>query len=441
MATGGAHNQAALVGYRFGRSAAASTRDSSTVHMMEPSCRLFIPIRHAHGRHQVLRALFSLAIGSMTACGGADSPPTMDSTAVSDTGATDGVSTTVITDEPSCESCTIELLRVATLGDTALPGGLSDEAGVWAGGDGRFYVIDVVVAPSRVLVYDSIGRYVTAFGRSGSGPGEYAVPVRVMSRGPDTIQVVALPRRLTTILTRDHSVARIERLPLDLMDHAILGDGTLVINGILRTREAIGYPLHRLGDSLEVLASFGTDDPRFDPTDAAQPWRSRRALAPAGGDRFWAAPPNRFSAELWDADGNRIRRLVRNVAWFQPWTNGWAPWIAPPPPRLWSIRQDDAGILWVVVHVPDPNWRRIPARQTNIPDHEKHMPVDYHEFYDTVVEAWDLSGGRFLTSLRSDFRMKGFLYGGLLYSAREDEVGNYFYDVWKLTLTHTRGGD
>ena len=79
---------------------------------------------------------------------------------------------TVITDRVQCRECRIKHSLVATIGrsnDTDL---LAD-APVIAHSAGSLFLAVGSIPRVKVLVYDSTGRQVTAWGRLGSGPGEF----------------------------------------------------------------------------------------------------------------------------------------------------------------------------------------------------------------------------------------------------------------------------
>lgn len=261
----------------------------------------------------------------------------------------------VVEPAASCAACAIRLERLAVLGGTEIPGALGVHSAVFAGLDGRYYVIDAEVASGEILVYDGSGRYQSSFGRLGQGPGEYRLPQAILARSPDTIQVMDSRLRRITTLTRDHQVVRTQALPLHFTDHALLQDGGLVVNGQVGTRDGIGFPLHRLDREMCVVRLFGTESAMELP---GMGYRNVRKLAPAGGGGFWAAHLDRFVVERWDAAGNHVRDYVREADWFPPWQGmGTLARLAPPQIRVHAVQQDAAGRLWVLLHVPAHDWK------------------------------------------------------------------------------------
>lgn len=327
---------------------------------------------------------------------------------------------------PSCEGCTLRLTKVATLGAPSGLGELGVQPTINAAGDGRFYVWDTI-EPGKILVYDSTGRYVRAFGREGQGPGEYTRPLHVISRGPDTLQVVDVVQRRATTLTADYQVMAVQTLPLSFPRYIELGGGHLVVNGLVQSRSAFGLSLHVLDRSFNVLHSFGPD-PTVIP---GQRYRQVRALAAAGDSQFWAAPSNRFAVELWDTDGNFRLELLREAPWFQEWTEpSNIPRLARPKPQLVGIHQDADRHLWVLIQLADANYR--PGSQAA--DERILEYPEVAQYYDTIIEVWDISRRRVILSQRVDLHLHPFIGRGLVFSARQEADGIPYYDIWRLEL-------
>jgi hypothetical protein len=322
-------------------------------------------------------------------------------------------------------------VKVAALGTSQGPGELGVQPTINAAADTRFYVFDPTIEPGRVMVFDGTGRFLTMFGRSGRGPGEYSRPRHVIAHR-DSLHVIDVLQYRVTTLSADYKVQRVDQLPLAFPRYVRFPDGSYLVNGGLQTRDAVGLPFHLLDGSLRIVRSFGADDPTVIP---GQRWRQERVLAQASDSLFWAAPTNRFAVELWGTDGRLRRRIERRAAWFAAWTEtGGLPRLTPPKPRVAGLHQDERGRLWVMVHVADANWA--PGSQSL-----NERVLEYPEqarYFDTIVEVWDPSSARLITSTRFDEHLHPFIGRGMVFSARLDGGGIPYYDVWRLEISPPR---
>lgn len=327
-----------------------------------------------------------------------------------------------------CPACRIERIHIASVGDTTGPAILASQASIMGGHAAAFYVF-TPASPGVLLAFARNGSFLRAYGRPGRGPGEFMRPAHTIPRQNGRIQIVDVVLRRWTMVDSSMNELDVGNLQFYFDKYVQLRDGTLVGNGILQTRAAIGYPLHILDDSLHAVRSFGTERPVYDPR---RPYLLDRMLAAGDANTFWAVPMNRLEVQKWNTAGELIATFTRSADAFQPWEDiGTLMQLAPPKNEVGWIHQDVSGLMWVVVHLADANWT-----YAGDPGHVPAVDSDNNRFYDTRVEVWDLEAGRLLASERFDEYLFGFRNGQpYLYTAREDAIGNPFYDIWVLRLT------
>lgn len=115
------------------------------------------------------------------------------------------------------------------------------------------------------------------------------------------------------VLTPDLRIARSAELPVRLSENGaiLLPGGQYVASG---RADPENRPLHLVNAAGEILVSFGPPRPA-----GALPYVLGHALRPG---LFWTAAPAGPLYELWDAFGERKRRISRKVSW---WVHGdWA---------------------------------------------------------------------------------------------------------------------
>ena len=331
---------------------------------------------------------------------------------------------------PSCAQCRIALERFAVLGDVDGPGMLVQQARVIADSRRRFYVASPV-DPSRVVVFDSGGRYVRALGRAGGGHGEFRDVPLIVPTGDSLVAFDPAARR-ATVFGPGHEVIRFFALPVAVTSAVPFPDGGVLVAGEGRSRTYSGIPMLLLDSAGRTSHPVGADDETL---DLDNPYGSVRIVGKGPQGTAWSARLNEYLIERWDRSGQRIMSVRRMADWFQPWTRvAGIPRLVRPQPRITDVRQID-NHLWVLIQVADANWRAregkpVPGMKgaTVTPDADKEL------IFDTIVEVIDLSTNRLLASHRLSQHILGFVDDGLVASYAEDAQGNPRYAVWRLKV-------
>lgn len=342
---------------------------------------------------------------------------------------------TLVGTEAACPSCRILIEPVAQVGDSLGDGFVGGLGVVLQSPDGRFFV-STESQPGYLLVFDAAGAFVERLGRSGQGPGEYTDP-RPLSVSSGGILVVDAGRgRLTRLLGTDVDTWPLPFVPLHSIE---VRPGLHVHAALPRSPALAGLPLHLFDmASGKVTKSFGNPSGRYDPR---RPFDLMLMLGPvADSSGFWSAPTNHYLLSKWSAEGERVGLLKRSVGWFETWSEFNEPaWQEPPPPQVVGLREDEQGLLWVVVRVADAEWapmepRRIAGGHTQTTEEMKHS------LYDTMVEVIDPQTGTLVTSRRLPSNAMT-VAGDMIVTYGVEGLGHPHYAMWRMTLQAPGGAN
>jgi len=328
-----------------------------------------------------------------------------------------------------CEECVIERRIVMEIAGRDEPM-VGPYAILAPDSRGRWLLATMDRSPGEVAVYDANGRFVERFGRKGEGPGELmGVFALVVSRG-DTVHLFDNYLRRYSIFSPSYKYVRSAPYSGQVFSAAELSDGSLIVNADFARPNTVGYPLHRIDANGRPVRSFGVEVPGYR-SDAG--FMLSRVIATVIGDQVWAVPPLRYEPVLWSSAG-KVLELQRMARWFPPQITTQSPGREKPPtPSVGGIWHDGHEQLWVILQVPDANWRAPPAAM--LPQGERGPPVDWDREYDTIVEVINTRTGRLLASQRFGELLRRLMPGGHVAHYREDTDGEPFLAVWQLSLS------
>ena len=330
-----------------------------------------------------------------------------------------------------CSSCRLSLSRIATLGDSAGPGMVSQQGQVVRDSRGHYYVTSNADI-GRALVFAPNGRFVASLGRSGTGPGEFQDRplIRPIPGGVAAFDLVA--RRVSTFDLQRRLLATTQlEVPID--GAVVLGDQRFVIAAEVRSRSLIGFPLHVVDQSGKLIRSFGADSQRVERTRGFDGFR---IITSGSASTFWAARINEYLIEEWDTSGTRRAQIKRQAEWFPKWT--FAPGAlgqVAQPPNVFDLRL--AGdTLWVFIRVTDQKWH---PPVTSVGTGERVIPDTRRDsLFDTIVELIDVRRHRLILSHRFTQNLVGRVGDDLVATYEEDRSGNPRYVIWRISVTRFR---
>jgi hypothetical protein len=309
----------------------------------------------------------------------------------------DRASGQAITGAPTCRTCTITVEQVRVL-DGAAVEQVGEPLAVRHLSDGR--TIAVYGHASGELVVHEPNGSVRVVGRRGAGPGEYAFVQFLGGTGSD-IHAFDFTRRRRTVLDASYNVKRVDALPAALEARQVVfnANGSMIVNGLLRTRGQAGFILHRFSPDGQLEQSFS----EVSAPDASTSSRVNRRLAPGNAGGVWAAERSSYRIQHFNAAGNVDVELSRNVAWFPPDGRSLvASLTEPPEPSIAGIWQDKDGLLWVISLVADRRWR---SAVDAGPIRDRRPSVEVYErdlWLDTVIEVFEPRTRTLLASRRFD---------------------------------------
>ncbi|MEJ2217099.1 MAG: hypothetical protein P8099_10840 [Gemmatimonadota bacterium] len=315
---------------------------------------------------------------------------------------------------PACDSCTFRFTRLARLGgDTEQEGLISLASIVVRNSKGDYYVAPTY-AGGLVVKYSPSGASIAVLGGAGGGPGEHRGIQEITLSANDSLYVFEEGNGRISVWGPDDRFVRVARLPAYPFEARALPDGRIILQSrATAIPGAKGAPIHLLDVSGNVIRSFGRangDGPAI--TSTYDQWR---AIALGPGETVWSGHYNRYEIELWSLTGEHIGTIVRRLPGFHPYIR----MTVPPQPVLRALTQDEAGRLWVLITIADPEgW-------------ESDQP---HRNFNTLIEVIDPTEARVVASCLHPKLIERFVAPGILPIIEQKDDGGLVVDVWKVDL-------
>lgn len=187
-----------------------------------------------------------------------------------------------------------------------------------------------------------------------------------------------------------------------------------------------------------MLVSFGAQPPVSDLRKLHVFYRKLTRGSSDGS--VWSAHLPRYRLEEWSVDGVLLRSLERSAPWFPPGESyGYVDSETPPFPGVRALHVDSTGVLWVVIHVSDTNWRSGLGNATDPYGRTYRGITNNSKYFDTIIEAIDTRTAVLLGTMRIDDAVIGFTADGLLFGYEEAENGEPYIPVWRVNLPSGSG--
>jgi hypothetical protein len=341
-----------------------------------------------------------------------------------------------IAERQLCDSCTIRLRRILSLGDTSGPGIIAGGIhGVAVDSRSRYWVLSGEEPP---LVFDSLGAVIGAVGRIGSGPGEFIRPTEAQVVAGDSVLIVDGAQARATLIGPDLVARRTILMAVPLRPLIALRWPTDVIaNGPVGTPGDVGWPLHVLsfsGSSVEMSRSFGPDRGDVSPFEAS---KLDQVLAGARDGGFWTADVLRYRLTKWSATERKERSYVRTPGWFAKPSVAWIgnP-TTPPPPAISAIAEDSDGLLWVCVRVAAPTWRE--GWPSGKGAEFLYNKMSFDKMFQTTIEVIDPQARRVLARTTVPHWIVAALPGRRLAGYATDAEGEPHVEIFDVMLMRGR---
>lgn len=339
---------------------------------------------------------------------------------------------TIVPDRVHCGSCKVTLVKVAELGNEYGEPGAQGGANVLVR-DSRGYIYGVYGgASTEIVVHAPSGKVVGKVGRQGGGPGEFQRISEIVIAPGDTLHVFDIINRRRTILSPAWKPVATSPLPGGAISAIRLADGRMIINSNIPAPKLPGLPLHSIGQTGQLLHSFGADTSSPSPDLARGPIRK---LSNADGATFWAGHYNEYRLEQWTGEGKLLTTLLRQPSWSKPSTTQTAlsP-NTPPQPFMVGLRQNAEGRLLVITRIPDREWRKALESTRDEFGKATYRVGNPDQGYDSMIEVIDPATGRLLLSQQFPQALGDFIDADHIVSYAADEAGHRYITVWSVQL-------
>ncbi len=335
----------------------------------------------------------------------------------------------------ACLQCHVVLSPVVTLGDQEGPGIVGGITTITQTANGR-YVLSFDGADSELSVFSPTGRFIRRLGGRGRGPGEYE-SVRWVSALGNKLHVFDTRQRRQTVLSHDYQVLRTNSFqghPLGGV--SVINDTLVIMNGLVRTRQLIGFLLHGINHRGELIRSIALEPGGFRFDLPGELYYRSLSVASSGG--IWAAHRTQYRIDEWSLDGTLRQTITRPANWFpsHPGGGGAPDPSRPPLPALLGAREDGRGRLWLMVRVTDGKWAQslTPVRAGANREEGRYRIDDINRAFDTIVEVVDIRQGTLITSTRVDQALVEFVGTDQAVSYYEDAQGTPKLQMWRLSI-------
>jgi hypothetical protein len=206
------------------------------------------------------------------------------------------------------------------------------------------------------------------------------------------------------------------KLEASVFDIRAISRDSFLVQGLFRTPDRIGKPVHLASFSDGLLQGFAEDD---SPSMPGHPERNRRALGYADSGRVWVARHNAYEAWRYTYAGVPEVHFRRDVEWFPTWAGyveGEGDRV-PPRPFLLGVHELHRDVVITAILVAEAEWRPNP----------RALPRNLSDIYDTVLEALRVSDGSVLASTRIDDAVAGFVGPQSIYFVRADRSSRHVF--------------
>ncbi|MCU0616624.1 MAG: 6-bladed beta-propeller [Gemmatimonadaceae bacterium] len=246
-----------------------------------------------------------------------------------------------------CNACAVELKTVATLQGAGAPASFPALVRLARNSKG-WYAASASTFVGELFVFSADGRFRSAVGRRGEGPGEFAREQLLMFDAHDSLHAIAMGGGRYSVLEPSlNRVARSSAITARVMDARLAGNGRFF--ALAPTVAATGSYV------LQVLGSDGGRVLSFDevPPGASGQLALGRALAIDAQGGLWSGAFGAYHLRSWDAGGRLRLEAVGRRSWFQPSSSD--PSAARRtglPVQLGGIEFDEEGLLWLFFLIP-----------------------------------------------------------------------------------------
>lgn len=338
----------------------------------------------------------------------------------------------------NCSRCRIVLSRPTHIGakrDTA--GRYADTQVIVRSNGGELYVPKVTFR-DRLAVYDNAGGFLRTERFDSLGEGNIGAIYRGL--GDTTFVFNNARTQLVAVLPSTKSIIPLLGYPGSVHQALRMKDGSWIVNGVFRTSETIGQPIHILSRE-GAVRSFGSISREHRPDRPLEGWR-HLAMLPSGN--VLAASYTQPVLEVWSTSATRIAQFHLQLPEFVIWDAG-PRWSEMSPPRsvIDDARVDEQGRVWLMVSVAGKSWRQA-MRTVITPDGPVTLPSDWTKAISSWLLIVEPNSGKVIFGARFNNYLRQFLGTGqvigLSGAPNENQTLTVFALDADLGLVKERGG-
>jgi len=290
-----------------------------------------------------------------------------------------------------------------------------------AGGDGTIFVLDE--KDKAVKSFDRDGKFLRTIGKTGEGPGEFALPVSISWIEPDELAVVDARRRVLIFKADGRHVRDINVSSMSFADARPDSKGNFYVYSIVYDQENGRYELRKVDAAFKDLFAVESSPTPNSQRDGFDPFFPLVRWGVLPDDGVVCGYAVKSELRVHDAAGKLVRKIEMDRAPVavakedvEERTEGAPPQLLEsmkvprhyPPFRY--VQTDDEGRIYVLC------WERPPGRKG---------------YY---VDIFDPEGRYIVRAAMPS--VQPLIHKGLLYGVDEDDEGNpilkRYKIVWKL---------
>lgn len=320
---------------------------------------------------------------------------------------------TIISGDPTCFDCNIDLNLLTDLGEARDRDVISgDLRSLLSTPDG---LLATTTNPAPPMLFDRLdGRLLRYIGITGdSGAGTF-LSASLLRTGPgDSVLVLDELTRKITVLSPYLVPVRTIPTPDGITDMIMVNDTDLllVVPGV--DRDSV-LPFRKIslidGSPLEapriVVPMLRNADENY----------SRRLIAPArDGMHFWSAHRLRYAIEKRTWDGELVQTLERDIGWFMPALRVDGVTIDRPPTAIVAgVWEDVRGLLWVHTVTADGRWPTALGQRQAVDGSYNYAVAGKDIYRDSRLEIIDPEQGTLVATAKFDMELPTFSPGPML---------------------------
>ena len=331
-----------------------------------------------------------------------------------------------------CTSC-VHLDLAATLGAEDYAGFLTDGGtlgDIVRDDSGNYWVGQ----RDQIKLFDSTGAFVSAVGRAGRGPMEFAFAQPMHTDSLGRVHVFDNRNARVSVIGPDLTLREERALPATAVTAMTpVADGSrYAIQAWIPDSEHVGLAIHVV-DGGEIAKSFA---------EAMNSFTAQRRLATGPHGSIFSSHYYDYIVEAWSEDGLRTGRLEGPLLHDGPRTPGPWTWENPPWNEIHDIMVDSNDRLWVAFRYRRPDWQ---DAMVEVPGSQRQamlVPADgrLSSYYRSRIDVVDLQTCTTLASRWHDGVLMTFVEEGMVSEVAYDDVAGEVVNIWRLAYDQTQGG-